>query len=189
MPRPKVYKTHAEKIRAYRRRKGVPVRPWYPSNAARQAAYRQRKRTKVYLRHGSVEWETPRDFFDALHAEFHFTLDVCATARNAKCPQFYSRADDGLRQPWTGTCWMNPPYGRGIDAWIHKAYESAHAGVTVVCLIPARTDTRWWHTWVAPYAEIRFVPGRLKFSGSPHSAPFPCAVVIFRPAQSWTRSA
>lgn len=189
MSRQKVYKTHAEKIAAYRRRKGIPARPVYASHAAKIAAYRRRKKILLPFRHDTVEWETPDDFFRTLDAEFHFSLDVCATTANAKCVPFYTRTDDGLRQDWTGTCWMNPPYGRAIGAWMEKAYESAQAGATVVCLIPARTDTRWWHSWVAPYAEIRFVPGRLKFSGAPYNAPFPCAVVIFRGVSVEQRSA
>jgi len=125
-------------------------------------------------------WSTPQDFFDALDAEFHFNTDVCATADNAKCKVFYSPEDDGLNIAWHGTCFMNPPYGRTIGAWMEKAYvESRFYGHTVVCLVPARTDTAWWHDY-AMKGEIRFIRGRLKFGGSKNSAPFPSAVVIFR---------
>jgi phage N-6-adenine-methyltransferase len=126
-------------------------------------------------------WATPQDFFDALHAEFGFDLDVCATPENAKCSRYFTRDDDGLAQPWTGVCWMNPPYGRGIGAWLRKAWESAQAGATVVCLVPARTDTAWWWDY-AMKGEVRFIRGRLKFGGHKTNAPFPCAVVVFRPA-------
>ena len=125
------------------------------------------------------EWETPQAFFDALNAEFLFEIDVCATAANAKYPRYYTETDDGLTQPWRGVCWMNPPYGRVIKAWMAKAVASSQDGATVVCLVPARTDTAWWHDY-AMGGEIRFIRGRLKFGGR-GSAPLPSAVVIFRP--------
>lgn len=128
----------------------------------------------------SVEWSTPQTFYDQQHAEHGFTLDVCATAENAKCARFYTLADDGLSQPWAGVCWMNPPYGRGIGAWMRKAYESAQMGAKVVCLIPARTDTAWWHDYVVK-GRVRFIRGRLKFQGKKDNAPFPSALVIFDP--------
>ena len=126
-------------------------------------------------------WATPQQFFDALRKEFAFTVDVCAVNDNAKCPNYFTPEQDGLQQDWRGTCWMNPPYGRQIGKWVQKAYESSQAGATVVCLLPARTDTAWWHDYCAK-GEVRFVRGRLKFGGSKNSAPFPSAVVIFRPA-------
>jgi phage N-6-adenine-methyltransferase len=125
-------------------------------------------------------WSTPQDFFDKLDAEFHFNTDVCATADNAKCKDFYSPEEDGLLMTWRGTCWMNPPYGREIYNWMEKAYtQCLNWGCTVVCLVPARTDTAWWHDF-AMKGEIRFIRGRLKFGGAKNSAPFPSAVVIFR---------
>lgn len=129
------------------------------------------------------DWATPQDFFDRLDREFHFDLDVCATAGNAKCPRFFTPQEDGLSQDWNGVCWMNPPYGRGIGAWVEKAYQTSMRGGTVVCLLPARTDTAWWHDWCMR-GEIRFVRGRLKFGGGKGNAPFPSAVVIFRPKLS-----
>lgn len=122
---------------------------------------------------------TPQDFFDKMNAEFGFELDVCATAENAKCAKFYTKADDGLKQEWKGVCWMNPPYGREIGAWMRKANESAMGGAVVVCLVPARTDTRWWHEYAINH-EIRFIRGRLKFGNAKNSAPFPSAVVVMR---------
>ena len=87
-------------------------------------------------------WATPQDLFDELNAEHHFTLDVCAVAENAKCPRYYSPADDGLMQDWVGVCWMNPPYGRDMIKWLEKAkYEADLFGVTTACLIPARTKS------------------------------------------------
>lgn len=124
-------------------------------------------------------WETPQDFFDKLNEEFNFDLDVCADAENTKCEKYFSKEIDGLAQEWTGTCWMNPPYGREIGNWIKKAYESSLSGATVVCLLPSRTDTRWWHDYCMK-GEIRFVRGRLKFGNSKNSAPFPSVVVVFR---------
>lgn len=125
-------------------------------------------------------WETPKDFFDKLDDEFHFTLDVCATPENAKCEKFYTEQDDGLSKPWTGVVWCNPPYGKGISRWILAANAARAAGNTVVMLLPARTDTRWFHDLVLGKAEIRFVRGRLKFGGSNNSAPFPSMVAVFR---------
>lgn len=113
------------------------------------------------------EWATPQDFFDGLNKEFCFGLDVCATAENAKCDAYYTKKQNGLAQAWhkaAAVCWMNPPYGRQIGAWMKKAYEESQKGATVVCLVPARTDTAWWHDY-AMRGSVRFVRGRLKFGG------------------------
>ena len=126
-------------------------------------------------------WETPQDFFEKLDQEFGFELDVCALPENAKCSRYFSPMDDGLEQDWTGVCWCNPPYGREIEKWVKKAYISAIEGATVVMLLPARTDTRWFHDWIYGKTEIRFIRGRLKFGGAEHDAPFPSMVVVFRP--------
>ena len=123
-------------------------------------------------------WSTPQDTFDKLHAEFNFDLDVCAIPENAKCPRFFSPEQDGLSREWNGICWMNPPYGREIGKWMRKAFEESLRGATVVCLVPARTDTAWWHDY-AQKGDVRFIRGRLKFGGAKNSAPFPSAVVIF----------
>jgi DNA N-6-adenine-methyltransferase (Dam). len=134
----------------------------------------------VHFSSETDEWPTPQDFFDKLNEEFHFTLDVCATPENAKCPRYFTKSENGLLQKWEGICWMNPPYGREIGQWVKKAYESAIGGATVVCLLPARTDTSWWHDYCMK-GEVRFIRGRLKFGGASENAPFPSAVVIFRP--------
>ena len=135
----------------------------------------------VHFSSRSDEWPTPPWLFAALHAAFRFTLDPCATHANAQCPQHFTRAEDGLAQDWGAhTVFMNPPYGRAIRLWMHKACASAHAGATVVCLVPARTDTHWWHEY-ALRGEVVFLRGRLKFGGASHSAPFPSALVIFQP--------
>jgi phage N-6-adenine-methyltransferase len=133
--------------------------------------------TKLHFSSATDLWSTPQSFFDALNTEFNFTTDVCATEQNAKCCDYFSPQIDGLTQTWSGTCWMNPPYGRTIGKWMKKAYESAQAGATVVCLVPARTDTAWWHNYAAK-GEIRSVRGRLKFGDACSAAPFPSAVVI-----------
>ena len=129
-------------------------------------------------------WSTPQEFFDALDSEFHFTLDVCALPENAKCKEYYTPEADGLSQPWRGRVWCNPPYGREIGQWVQKAYLSALNGDAdmIVMLLPARTDTRWFHDYIYNKAETRFVKGRLKFGGSANAAPFPSMVVIFRKA-------
>ena len=121
-------------------------------------------------------WETPQDLFNMLDDEFHFDIDVCATSENAKCSKFFSPLDDGLSQDWQGVCWMNPPYGKEIGAWMKKAME---AEAIVVCLVPSRTDTKWWHEYAMKASEIRFIKGRLKFGDSKNSAPFPSAIIVF----------
>ena len=127
---------------------------------------------------GKYEWGTPQRFFDELNAEFNFTVDVCATKGLAKCQRYYSPKQNGLAQDWTGeVCWMNPPYGQNIGRWLQKAAESR---ATVVCLVPSRTDNVWWHQWAMMADEIRFVRGRLRFSGAGDGAKFPSAIVIFR---------
>jgi phage N-6-adenine-methyltransferase len=137
--------------------------------------------SSVHFSSATSEWATPQDFYDRCHAEFDFTLDPCSTHANAKCPQHYTREDDGLSRDWGHErVWMNPPYGREIGHWMRKAWLSSQAGALVVCLVPARTDTSWWHDYAAK-GEIRFVRGRLKFGGSMNSAPFPSALVILRP--------
>lgn len=123
-------------------------------------------------------WETPQWLFDKYDSRYHFTLDVCADANNAKCSAFFDEEADGLKQTWAGNCWMNPPYGREIGKWVKKAYEESKLGATVVCLLPSRTDTAWWHDYVMR-GQITFLRGRLKFGGCKNNAPFPSAIVIF----------
>lgn len=131
----------------------------------------------------SCEWETPQDLFDKLNAEFHFSLDVCATPENAKCARFYTSVQDGLKQPWKGTIWCNPPYGRHIGLWVHKGLHASVNGNLVVMLLPARTDTRWFHEYIyrRNNVEIRFLRGRLHFNREKNAAPFPSMIVVFRP--------
>lgn len=172
--------------------------------------------TAVHFSSASCDWSTPRDFFAQLHAEFGFTLDVCAAEENACVPRYFDTECDGLEQDWSGErCWMNPPYGDpeqpcspvctkkrcvsrgfhikeyvpGIRDWVAKA---ATCGALVVALLPARTDTRWWHDYVwdadqnqsRPGVEVRLLRGRLKFGAAKASAPFPSAVVVFRPREA-----
>lgn len=127
-----------------------------------------------------MTWETPQDFFDKLNSEFNFTLDPCATPKTAKCKKYYTKEDDGLKQDWTGErVFCNPPYGTAIKNWVKKCSEEK---ALVVMLIPARTDTRYFHDYIYDKAEIRFIKGRLKFGGKQKrsgSAPFPSMIVIF----------
>ena len=124
-------------------------------------------------------WATPQKFFDKYDAVHNFTLDVCASKDNAKCAVYYDIEANGLSQSWHGVCWMNPPYGRDIGKWMKKAYESSLQGATVVCLVPSRTDTKWWHEY-AMQGQIEFIKGRLKFGDAKNSAPFPSAIVVFK---------
>ena len=130
----------------------------------------------------SNEWETPQEFFDELNKEFKFTLDPCATPKNAKCKKFYTKEQNGLKQSWHGErVFCNPPYtSKEQDAWVQKCLdESKRVDTSVVMLLPARTDTKRFHDLILPNAEVRFVKGRLKFGGVSTSAPFPSMVVVF----------
>ncbi|TEB06234.1 hypothetical protein Pmgp_03814 [Pelotomaculum propionicicum] len=168
--------------------------------------------SKTLFSSETAEWETPQELFDQLNKEFHFTLDVCATSENAKCTRYFTQEVNGLSQSWAGeVCWMNPPYGEpeqpckpkchkkkckkrgfhndryipGVCDWVKKAYEESLKGATVVCLLPARTETRWFHGYILGKAEVRFIKGRLKFGGAKHGAPFPSIIVVLgkrRPA-------
>jgi len=139
---------------------------------------------RVHFSSATVEWETPQWLFDALNQEFGFTLDPCCTHENAKCRKHFTRIDDGLRQPWTDeVVFMNPPYGREIHGWMAKAHHAATCErALVACLVPARTDTKWWHRYAMKH-EVRFYTGRLCFGNSLQSAPFPSALVVMRPVQ------
>lgn len=136
--------------------------------------------TDVMFSSKTDQWSTPQDFYDKLNAEFHFTLDVAADETNHKCDKYYTINQDGLTQAWDGVIWCNPPYGRRIGKWVEKAYNESLRGATVVMLLPSRTDTAYFHGYILPHAEIRFIRGRLKFGGSKNSAPFPSMVAIFK---------
>ncbi len=128
------------------------------------------------------EWETPNYVFSMLNKEFDFQIDVCATSENAKCNVFFDKSVDGLKREWSPfRCWMNPPYGKNISKWMKKAFEESQRGSLVVCLIPSRTDTKWWHDWVMKASEIRFIAGRISFGDTKQSAPFPSCIVIYYP--------
>ena len=138
--------------------------------------------TKLMFSSVKDDWETPQDLFDELDDEFHFTLDAASSNLNAKCEKHYTVEDDGLSQSWAGNnVFLNPPYGRNMKDWMRKAYEESQAENTiVVVLVPARTDTAWFHDYVYGKAELRFLRGRLKFGGCENSAPFPSLVVVYR---------
>ena len=135
------------------------------------------------------QWSTPQEFFDKLNWRFGpFDLDPCANTHNTKCTNFYTEAENGLSKDWKGhTVFVNPPYGRGIEEWIKKGYEEGQDWDTkVVMLIPARTDTKYWHDYVMKAESVFFIKGRLKFGDSTNCAPFPSAVVVFtKPAAGW----
>ena len=130
----------------------------------------------------SDNWATPDDFYKKLNDEFNFNLDPCASDDNHKCELYYTKDDDGLNQKWGGyRVFCNPPYGRSIGKWVEKAYKEAQQEDTlVVMLLPARTDTKWFHEYIYNKTEIRFIKGRIKFGGCKNPAPFPSMIVIFR---------
>lgn len=135
---------------------------------------------KALFSSDNTVWETPKDLFKELDEEFKFTLDPCCNEENKKCSKYYTEKDNGLIQDWSNDIvFMNPPYGKSISLWISKAYQESLKGTKVVALLPARTDTKWFHNYVLGKAEIRFIKGRLKFGNSINSAPFPSMVVIW----------
>lgn len=141
--------------------------------------------TDVMFSSKTDNWATPQDFFDELNREFHFDLDPAADNNNHKCDNYFTIAENGLLQSWNGnSVFCNPPYGREIGKWVEKAYkENEKYGNTIVMLLPARTDTKWFHEYIYHKAEVRFIRGRLKFSGAKFNAPFPCMVVIYKQKQ------
>lgn len=139
--------------------------------------------TELMFSSRTDEWETPQEFFDELNREFRFDLDACADEKNHKCDKYFTVEQDGLKQDWGGyTVFCNPPYGRTIGEWVEKCFQEVYAGSCkyAVMLLPARTDTKWFHQYIYNKAEIRFLRGRLKFGGSKNCAPFPSMVVIYR---------
>lgn len=132
---------------------------------------------------GKDDWETPQAFFEKLDAEFHFTLDPCCTHENAKCKKHYTAEENGLLQDWSGeTVFCNPPYSNGSqNAWVKKCHdEGQNPETVVVALLPSRTDTMRFHQYILGKAEIRFIPGRIKFVGAPSVAPFPSLIAIWK---------
>ena len=132
-----------------------------------------------------MDWCTPQDLFDKLNLHFKFVLDAAATQDNAKCDLYFTPETDGLLQSWDvgGPVFVNPPYGREIGRWVEKAYMESQKGITIVMLIPARTDTRYFHQYIYKKAETYFIRGRLRFTNEKGeckgSAPFPSMVVIY----------
>lgn len=142
--------------------------------------------TDLHFSSKTAEWSTPDWFYLQLHREFGFILDAAAAEGNSKSTLFFTAKEDGLAQSWWlggGRVWVNPPYGRGITGkWVEKAYKESLSGVLVVMLLPARTDTIWFHNFILnKAAEVRFIKGRLKFGGSEDAAPFPSMIVVFQP--------
>lgn len=137
--------------------------------------------TALHFSSERQDWATPRAFFQKLDALFHFTLDVCATAENTTCGRFFGPEDDGLKQKWAPhSCFCNPPYS-SVGDWMHKAAEEARDGARVVCLVPARVDTRWFRSAFDAALDLILVQGRLKFGDGKSSAPFPSSVFVFDP--------
>lgn len=137
--------------------------------------------TEVMFSQKTDMWSTPQELFDKYDAVYHFETDVCAVEENAKCKNYYTPEMDGLKQEWKGVCWCNPPSGRQIAKWVKKAAES---NATVVMLLPARTDTGWFHDYCLIHGEIEFLRGRVKFGGSKSGAPFPSMIVVFDKKES-----
>ena len=131
------------------------------------------------------DWTTPQYLSDKLNKEFNFNYDLAASAENTKCKKFYSKENDGLKQNWNGVCWLNPPYGdktsKMVD-WIKESYNQTqkNENLTVVMLIPARTNCKWWDNYIMKSAEVRFIIGRPKFGDSKHGLPQPLAIVVFK---------
>lgn len=132
-----------------------------------------------------IEYETPDEIYLPLNEEFGFTLDAAASDTNTKVKEnYFTKEIDGLKQAWNGVVWLNPPFGKGLDKWMEKCSIEKACGNTVVALIPARTNTRWFHKFVIPHAEIRFVLGRPKFNGATEGLPWPMLILVFRPSHT-----
>jgi len=129
----------------------------------------------------SNEWATPQVLFDGLNAEFHFTLDPCATQSNTKCPRYYTLEDNGLKQSWANeVVFMNPPYGGNTGRWVEKAWYESQNGAIVVCLLVSGTDRSYWHDYIFPFAsELRWLRGRIIFGEAKTSAPFASVIIVF----------
>jgi site-specific DNA-methyltransferase (adenine-specific) len=128
--------------------------------------------SKILFSSVSDEWNTPKSLYEQLDKEFHFNHDPC--------PSYHHdfRTFDGLGN-WKERNFINPPYSQ-VDIWIKKGYEESLKGKLCVFLVASRTDTRWFHNYVLPFAkEIRFLRGRLHFSGAKDHAPFPSCIIIF----------
>ena len=141
--------------------------------------------TRVMFSSNKDDWETPQWLFDKYDEIYNFTLDVCANNVNHKCSKYFTLKDNGLTKVWDGRCWMNPPYGRNIKDWVEKAWNAVHIDKTaeiVVALLPARTDTFWFHEYIYNKynTTIDFLKGRIKFVGAKNSAPFPSMIVVWR---------
>ena len=133
---------------------------------------------QTWFNRPKIDYETPNEIFAPLQKEFGITIDVCASRENSKCSRFYSISENAFKQKWEGVCWMNPPFGREMKKWVKKAYESAKDGAVVICLLPARTNTNWWHDYCMR-GEIRFIRGEVKFVGCKNGLWMPMAIVIF----------
>ena len=133
---------------------------------------------QTWFNRSKVDYETPPEVFNPLQKEFGITFDVCATPKNAKCQQFFTVSDNALEKDWNGVCWMNPPFGREMKKWVIKAWTESQKGVTVICLLPARTNTNWWHDYCMK-GEVRFIRGEVKFVGCKNGLWLPMAIVIF----------
>lgn len=142
----------------------------------------KRKVDQSWFNAKSVEYETPDEIFKPLEKEFGMTLDVSATKENAKCDLFFTVHDDGLSQEWGGRNWMNPPFGRVMQKWVRKAHAEFLKGKMTVALIPARTNTKWWHECIQDIAEVRFIQGEVKFKGFDRGLWMPMCIVIWNPA-------
>jgi phage N-6-adenine-methyltransferase len=141
-------------------------------------------KTELMFSSKDMTWETPPEVFNPLNQEFQFTLDPCCVPETAKCKKYFTPIDNGLMQSWTGeVVFVNPPYGREIKYWVEKSYKESLKGATVVMLIPARTDTNWFHTFIKDKAEVRFIKGRVRFlqdGKQKDSAPFPTMIVVYK---------
>ena len=134
----------------------------------------------------SVEYSTPKEIFEPLQREFNIILDVCASKENNKCDTYFSIERDSLKQDWhkVGNAWMNPPFSRKLKKWVEKAYQESQKGIVVVCLLPVRSNTIWWHKYIIDTkTEVRFLKGEIKFNGMDRGLWLPFAIVIFKKKQ------
>ena len=152
-------------------------------------------KTETLFSSANCEWETPPELFKELDERFHFTLDVASTDQNALCERHYTKEQNGLIHGWQtggGSVWCNPPYGKDIKAWVRKAWEESQTGQVIVMLIPARTDTAWFHDYIYHKANVVFLRGRLHYGlngvRAVNNAAFPSMLAIYNGENDYARS-
>lgn len=157
-------------------------RPKGSKNKVQKVATKHPSKLAVHFSSKRGDHGTPQWLFDRLNERFKFKMDLAASGKNKLCDKYFSEKDNGLELTWPkGWSWCNPPYGKSLIYWAKKAYEQSEEGRDCIMLLPARTDTKWFHQYILPFASaVIFIRGRLTFKGEPASAPFPSMLVVWK---------